>query len=306
MHVKDAVEEYSYAILRHTRKTQSWYLQKLEVFAEWCEHENLQLEQVKQTDIRRFIDQVKSRINPQKGTPVSSYTVHGYAQVIKGFLNWCSKEDGIDKLVSERLPRRIEMPKVQTKVIETFTRDQIKAMLVACNKEYSDTLVVRDRAIVYMLFDTGVRAGELCGLTLDCVYLSPDDAYIKVLGKGDKWREVGLGKDARTALHRYITRYRKAPKEEQHVFLGRYGRPLSASGLDRLIYRLGRWAHVKGVRCSPHTFRNTFAVNFLQATNDIYKLSRIMGHSGVKVTENYLKAVKNQDVRRSVSVADTL
>src|ERR1700694_587759 len=101
------------------------------------------------------------------------------------------------------------MPKLQVKIIETFTKDQVKAMLAACEKEFDHNLAVRDRAILYVLYDTGIRASELRGLTLDHVYLRPDDAYLKVLGKGDKWREVGLGKDARTALHRYLTRYRR-------------------------------------------------------------------------------------------------
>jgi len=198
------------------------------------------------------------------------------------------------------------MPKLQEKVIETFSKEQIKAMLAAAEKEYSQTLTARDRAIIYILFDTGVRASELCGLTLDNVYLRADDAYIKVLGEGDKWREVGFGKDARTALHRYMTRYRKGSTTEQHVFLNRYKQPLTISGLEQIIYRLGKWARVKGVRCSPHTFLHTFAVNYLKATGDIYKLSRIMGHSGVEVTEGYLKAVKNKEVRNSVFVADSL
>ncbi len=305
MKVQNAVEEYSYAILRHSKATQHWYIQKLTKFAEWCEQQQLELEKIKQADIRRFLEEMRKRKN-QKGTPISSYTEHGYAQVIKGFLSWCSKEDGIDIFVSDRLFKHIEMPKVQTKVIETFSKDQIKAILLACSKEYNDTLTVRDKAIIYVLFDTGIRAGELCGLTLDCVEVRPDDVYIRVLGKGDKWREVGLGREARIALHRYISRYRRADKEEQHVFLSRLRKPLTVSGLDRLIYRLGRWAHIKGVCCSPHTFRHTFAVNFLQCTGDIYKLSRLMGHSSVEVTEVYLKAVKSKDVRHSVSFADTL
>ncbi len=284
MLVIEAVEEYSYAILRHAPRTQTWYLSTLKVFVEWCVQEKLILEEIKQTDIRRFIESIRKRTNPRTGKPVTSFTVHGYARSVKCFLSWCSKEDGIDTLVSERLPRRMEMPKLQSKVIETSSTDQVKAMLQAAEKEYNQTLTVRDRSIIYVLFDTGIRASELCSLTLDNVYLRADDAYIKVLGKGDKWREVGLGKTARTALHRYLTRYRKASATEQHVFLNRYKLPLTVSGLEQIIYRLGEWAKVKGVRCSPHTFRHTFAVNYLKATGDIYKLSRIMGHSGVEVT----------------------
>jgi site-specific recombinase XerD len=198
------------------------------------------------------------------------------------------------------------MPKMLAKVIETFSNEQIKALLLSCEKEYNQTLMVRDCAIIYILYDIGIRASELCGLTLDNVYLQPDDAYLKVLGKGDKRREVGLGKEARIALHRYISGYRKVGPTERYVFISRQGNSLTINGLEQLTYRLGRWARVKGVRCSPHTFRHTFAVNYLRATGDIYKLSRIMGHSSVKVTEGYLKSVKNKEIRNSIFVADTL
>ena len=144
-------------------------------------------------------------------------------------------------------------------------------------------------------------------LTLDEVFLDSTDPFVRVMGKGRKERELGLGKSARAALLKYITRFRGTPKGEQHVFLTRHYNPMTVNALDQLFYRLRDWAGIEGVRCSPHTARHTFALNYLQATGDIYRLSRLMGHAGVHVTEGYLKALKSREVRQEgISVLDRL
>ena len=85
MLVREAVEDYKYAILRHTPRTQKWYLQILDVFVEWCEQERITLGEIRQSHIRRFIEEVRLRTNPKSGNPISSSTVNGYARVIKTF-----------------------------------------------------------------------------------------------------------------------------------------------------------------------------------------------------------------------------
>lgn len=307
MKVSQAVEEYRYAILDRSPRTQYWNMEKLERFAVWCEQEQLELESLKAPHIRRYLESVKQRPNLNTGKPLSSHTVRGYAQVIKTFLNWCSQEDGYEELVSEKLPKRMEMPHVNVKVIETFTPDHIKRLFAASEKEFTPTLTMRDKAIVAVLIDTGIRVGELCDLTIDNVFLSPEDAFIKVKGKGRKEREVSLGKQARAALHRYITRYRHAPKNEQHVFLARNNEPLKTNGVLQLFKRLGEWGKVKGVRCSPHTARHTYAVNYLRAGGDVYVLSRLLGHASIGITETYLRAYKAKDARKGgLSVLDEM
>lgn len=304
MDISQALNEYRYAVLHLSPRTQGWYLQKLSVFVEWCGDQNKNtLEQITAGDLRRFLADARTRTNPQTGAPLSSYTLHGYMQVIKGFLNWCADED----LVSARLAKRIEMPHVDIKVIETFSPDQIKRLFAACEQDRTPALVMRDKAILSILLDTGIRASELCGLTLENIFLEPQEAFLRVFGKGRKQREVGLGKNARAALYRYIIRYRKAPKEERHVFLTRIQQPLTLHGLEDLFHRLRDAAKITGVRCSPHTCRHTFAVNYLAAGGDVYKLSRLLGHTSVLVTENYLRAYQARDARKDgLSVLDRL
>lgn len=324
MQVKDAVEQYRYAILVHSASTQEWYLGRLKAFITWCEqaelHKNttypqgrvLALEDIHVNELRRYIHHLTTTPSKTTGQLLSSHTVHGHARTLRTFLHWCSQEDGLEHLVTEKTAKSMTMPKIEQKVIDVFTHEQLTSLFAACEKEYAPHLVVRDRAILSVLLDTGVRASELCELVLDNVHLDPHDAYIKVLGKGRKEREIGLGKDARLLLQKYISRYRNAThtvlREEKHVFLSRFCRPLTVNGLDQMLYRLGAWAHVEGVRVSAHTFRHTMAVEYLKNDGDIFKLSRLLGHTSVQITSDvYLKAFKAKDARADrLSVLDAM
>lgn len=307
MHIREAIEEYHYAILQHSEQTQVWYQSRLNAFACWCEGQQLSLEQVKPHTIGRYIDYLQHTPSARTGKLRSSYTVHGHARTIRTFLNWCCREEDFEQIVSERTPKKMVMPRLERKVIDTLAPNHIKAMFAATEKEYLPHLVIRDKAILSVLLDTGIRASELCDLTLDCVFLSPHDAFLKVHGKGNKWREVGLGSKSQAILHRYISRHRRAEKAEQHVFLTRFLKPMSINALDQMLYRLAQWAHIEYIRVSAHVWRHTYAVTYLENGGDVYKLSRLMGHTSVQITENYLKAFQSKAARKDrLSVLDNM
>ena len=306
MQVSDAAEEFRFALLKLSPGTQRWYLKRLEMFCSWCAEQGLELEHLKRKGIATYLDQLKTTPSAYTGKIRSSATIHGHARAIRAFLNFCAKDDDLQHVLSSPTVKNVPMPRIEKKLIETLTDEHIHAMFAACDKEFLPHLVVRDRAILSLLLDTGIRASELCGLTLDCVFLRQDDAFIKVFGKGSKWREVGLGTQARTALHRYITRHRHASREEQHVFIGRFKNPLLVDGLKQLLYRLAEFAHLEGARVSAHIWRHTYAMQYLKNGGDVYKLSRLMGHEHVGITELYLKALKQRDARQTgISVLDT-
>ncbi len=300
--ILEAVTEYRYAhssLSPHTRRN---HKSRLSLFVAWCEKQKLTLETLKASHVRAFLDDV-SQHTGMKTPLVRTSTVISYGKSIKAFLSWCAKEE--DYNISTKLSTRIEVPKADETIIETFSPLQIEALFQAAEKQ---AFPVRDKAILCVLLDTGVRASELVGLTLDCVWLDADDSYIKVMGKGRKEREIPLGRIARLALRRYVSRYRKAstPKE-QHVFLNHVGKPLTRNGLHQIIQPIGERAHIQGVRCSAHTFRHTMAELFLLNGGDIYKLSRLLGHSNVPMTEVYLRAIRAKQVRQGgESVLDRL
>jgi len=135
------------------------------------------------------------------------------------------------------------------------------------------------------------------------VYLELHDAHLKVMGKGRKEREVGLGEQSRLALRRYITRYRNK-SESPYVFLGRTSEPLSVRGVEQVITDLGESARVPN--CHPHRFRHTYAVNYLLNGGSELMLMRLLGHTSLNATQVYTRAMSQQQVRSGQSVLDSL
>src|SRR5437588_12047342 len=122
MQVQEAVDEYLFAVKNLSDSTQKWYKRTLKVFVGWCERQGIELEQVKITHVRRFLAYVSDELpNQRTGQKLSEQSIHGYAQVVKGFLNWCGKEDGYDDVVKPALAKKIDMPRDEKKVIDTFT-----------------------------------------------------------------------------------------------------------------------------------------------------------------------------------------
>jgi integrase/recombinase XerD len=303
MQLPEAVEDFHIANYNLSPRTQEWYREKLSYFLSWCEPQNLTLETLRAAHVHRFLAHLQDTPGRSTGQPRSTYTVYGFAEVVKRFLNWCRDED---YPISKQSFGKIKMPKVEIKIIDTFSYDQIKMLLTAAAREYNDELTSRDRAIVSLLVDTGIRASELVGLRIASICMDTQDSYVRVLGKGKKQREVGFGKQTRYHLHRYLHRGRKARADEEHAFLSRAHQPMTINGLYQIIDRLGDWAHITGVRCSPHTFRHTFAMNFLRQGGDIYRLSRLLGHTTIEPTQIYLRSFQQEDARSGASVLDTL
>ncbi len=147
--------------------------QRLTFFREWCEQKNLELEQLTNAHIREFHQFLSTTLAKITGKLRSSYTVKGYIMCVKTFLGWIAQEPGLEDLVKERLVKRIQYPAVEKKVIEIFTEEQLQALFTAYEQEKDTRLVYRDKAILSLLLDTGMRNSELCGLTLDKLHLEP-------------------------------------------------------------------------------------------------------------------------------------
>jgi site-specific recombinase XerD len=304
--VREALAEYqAERKSRVKNKTLSEAARILGLFCSFCEAQSLQLETIKPRTVDSYLDAFQATHHSKAGGTVSSHTMFLQAAVIKAFLNWCSQSEEFGEYVDVRTVLKISTPKRDVLVRDIFTKEQIDALLLACNhvnvgsEKENAYLRDRNRAIILLLLDTGIRAAELCHLQLNHIFLTPTDAHIKVFGKGDKWREVGLGERCRKELRRFVNRHRRDLLSITNpVFLTRHGDALTESTLFRIIHQLGRQAGISGVQCSPHTFRHTFATVYMRETNDIYRLSKLMGHHSISITENYLKSFTQSDARR--------
>ncbi len=309
MEVRPAVEEYLQSIKRLRPLTIDGYKRRLSVFCAWCESNQIGLEQVRSTVVDEFVDHLRNthRSHYANKPELSTHTLAGYVRCILCFLNWCLEEEQYDQVVKASVVKRIRKPKTVKTIIETFSKEQLQALFDACSREFDLHLQVRDKAILYVLLDTGIRANELCTLTIGHTYLNADDPYIRVLGKGQKVREVGLGVQSRQAIENYLATYRKAATPFETLFVGRYNDlPLTVSGLERLMRRVGKWANIQGVRCSPHTLRYTYACNYLLNGGDFFKLSLLLGHEDIEITRRYLRTIQSRQARKGKSVLDEM
>ena len=142
--------------------------------------------------------------------------------------------------------------------------------------------------MILVLLDTGLRASELVGLAVSDVNL--DDGLLKVYGKGNKERVVPIGARVQRALWKYLQRHRPQPANPlcPILFLTASGRPITVDRLRTIIKKYASKAGIEGVRCSPHTFRHTFAVSYLRNGGDIFSLQRILGHSSLDIVRIYV------------------
>jgi integrase/recombinase XerD len=314
MQVREALEAYLDAKSHHIKpRTHSEKKRILGYFCDFCSEQNIQLEDVKSKVVDANLDHLAATHHGKKGGPFSTHTTFLHVALIKIFLNWCADEESMEEYIKPVTVRRIPNPRRDVLIKDVFTKEHILRLLEACNSSDrgSETinayLHARDRAIVLLLLDTGIRAGELCGLKMNQVFLNKEDPHLRVYGKGSKFREVGIGEKTRKELTQFIHAYRKKEKgTDTYLIRSWRDEPIHAETLADIIERLGRVAKIKDVRCSPHTFRHTYATWFCRAGGDVFILSRLLGHSSVKITENYLRSFTQQDARRNAcSPVDT-
>ena len=215
--------------------------------------------------------------NTQQIGKVKPSTVATYHSRLRAFFAWAVWEGALT--VS---PVTVIQPLVsRADQIQPFTPDQLEAVLAAARQTNQPH---RNEAIVTLLLDTGIRASELCGLRHQDLDLN--ERRITVVGKGDKRRTIYFGQQTTKALWTHLGGKEVQPNAP--LFPSERaqdkGEALSRFGLRDMIERLATLSEVKGVCCSAHTFRHTFAVSFLRAGGQIKALMEILGHTDAQMT----------------------
>lgn len=190
---------------------------------------------------------------------------------LKGLYGWLEAEGDVEVNPMARVPKPIVPPTEVT----VLTKAQVQQLLRVV--EGSDAGLRRDRAIITMMLDTGLRLSEIARLTIDDV---ASDGSIRVFGKGRKWRTVALGVTASSALGRWM---RHRPSEETSLWAGRKG-PLSNTGIRKMLKRHGKCA---GFHLHPHMLRHTFVDNWLRNGGSEVDLARLCGWTTTRMAKRY-------------------
>jgi integrase/recombinase XerD len=212
----------------------------------------------------------------EKGYASSSLARATFA--LKVFFRFLIKE----KKSSSKILLFLENPKVWQLIPEVLTIEEIEILLKIPKKE---TFVGgRDRAIMEVLYSSGLRVSELCSLNINDI----DDIYVKVLGKGGKERIVPIGKKAIEAIDYYLVAFRD--KFESHK-----DKALFLTHLGKRIDRITVWKRIKEYvkeskipkKVSPHTFRHSYATHLLDGGADLRIIQELLGHATISSTERY-------------------
>lgn len=181
--------------------------------------------------------------------------------------------------------KRTDLP-----LVDSLTRDEVHALLKA--PEATTRLGIRDRAMLYLCFAAGLRVSELIGLRCDELQLHPDPS-VHVLGKGRRERVLPLWKETTAALQAWLAV--RGDRLTREVFVNARGQPLTRSGVEYVLNKYVEKAaagtpSIASKRVSPHVLRHSCAMQTLQATRDVRKVSLWLGHASIKSTEMYLRA----------------
>jgi len=227
-------------------------------------------------------------LNRQAGTkvggrvePMKRRTQNYYLIALRAFLKYMRKRG-----VSSLSPERIELAKVPERSLDLISAAELERLLSA--PSVSTIEGKRDRAILELLFSTGLRISELCALSIDSVDLSRDEFSVR--GKGDKVRVVFLSDDARTAIKNYLA----GRKDMEDALFIRYGRKAhigeDARVTPRTVQRLLKlYATKAGItrKVTPHVIRHSFATDLLSNGADLRSVQALLGHAHIGTTQIY-------------------
>jgi site-specific recombinase XerD len=262
--------------------------------------------------IREFLGYVASETNrwglKGNGSETSKRkatqsTVHHYFVAISVFFNWVNQEG----FVEHNPITKIEIAKPKPRIINPYRIEEIKQMLAVCDYDYEHNakfLGSRNRAIILVLLDSGVRLSELVGMKIGDI--DHERGHIRVLGKGSKERVVRIGKTAQKALWHYLMYHTENGRKE--LWLTEEGKPLTDAGVQSLVKRLKQRAGV-GSEGSIHRFRHTFAISFLRLDRNPFNLQYLLGHSSLEMVRHYTATLGMEDALKAhenASPADTL
>lgn len=254
-----------------------------------------EIEQVTTNDVRHFLLHCADEFE------LSAKSLSNVWAALSSLWTWAESE-----LKTEHIIRgKVKRPRYRKTIIETFTQDDIRALLKAAGYTQSwqarsgkqtqsrRPTASRDRAIILTLLDTGIRAQELCDLTIGDYDEKRGRLHIRH-GKGDKQRFVVLGSRSRKAIWRMLVE-RGQVKPSAPMYATQTEGHMQRDNLRHTLRRIGERANVQ--RVYPHRFRHTFAINFVRNGGNVLLLKELLGHESIDMVMHYAR-IAEQDIDR--------
>lgn len=283
MQLKDVVEEYllEMSIQNFSENTIRVKGYNYKKFIELV-GEDMEMEDLKKIHFTKYI--IEER---QRGCKIS--TINQRLKHLRSFFNYCLMED--QGYLKVHPMKGVQNLKEEKNMIKTYSDNDIKKILESVKDK--DFLSVRNKTIITLFLETGIRNTELCKIKLEDI----SSNSIRIHGKGDKYRYVPLTKHLEKQLRIYMRvrteKFKKAKKAENNLlFISRFFDPMNRYSVLKMVKTLSVNLSL-GVDVNIHNFRHYYAQKMLDVTKDVYTVSKLLGHSQVTTTENYLRGIEN-------------
>ena len=223
-----------------------------------------------------------------KDAGLSSVSIARNLAAIKVFCRFLVRE----RLIPDDPSALVDSPKLWKRIPDSLSEREVNSLLSAA--DVSRIQGIRDRAILELMYATGLRVSEAVNLKIQDVNL--EVGFLRCLGKGSKERVVPLGKEAISAVNKYLLEARPRlarPSSDNALFLSRLGKRISRQSFWKLIKAYSAKAGIqKAIR--PHSLRHSFATHLLERGADLRSVQEMLGHADISTTQIYTHIDKNR------------
>ena len=262
--------------------TSSAYIRDVLQFEEFVNTRGVSnIEESTNADVVAFLMELKS-----KGS--SKSTVNRKLASVRTYFTFLQKRMGLEHSPADN----IKSPKIEKKAMEYLKPEEIERLMELPDDTDKG---IRDKAILELLYATGIRASELIDMEIADINLRM--GFVTCQGENIRARIIPVGRMARNAVEKYMdesrNRLTRSNEEERHLFVNFQGKPFTRQGLWKVLKEYGDMAGFS-INLTPQVIRNSFAIHMLQNGADLKSLQELMGHEDISATQVYLAFTKNR------------
>lgn len=269
------------------------YRSDLESWMEWMQakkdFKDCSISEIKEEHLTHFLNEKK------EFEKIKTSSLQRKASSFRQFFKFCALEFELENLPTEFLV----VARKEERLPKALSLSEIKRLLISTNsglpythQKQKDSLVSRDKAMLYLLYATGLRVSEL--IHLKPSNLDLDLCLVKTIGKGSKQRLVPFFDEARNFLEKYLNEHRphlippslRSSEQESYLFLTEKGAPLTRQGFAKILKKIAFTAEINP-NVSPHWIRHSFATHLLEKGMSLRTLQLLLGHEDISTTQMY-------------------
>lgn len=285
MNLKESIEDFLRYLLidkNYSNNTIESYKEDLLKFSEFFKNKNIS--DIDIDDLKRYV----KYLNDQE---LNELSISRNISCIKSFYKYLNIEKIIDNNPSDSL----FLPKVRKKLPNTLSEEEVDKLL---DIKLTDMFSYRNKAMLEVLYATGLRVSELVNLKMENIDFEQD--IIRTYGKGNKERVIPIGEYAKIYLEKYLNEYRYQMLKHgnnEYVFLNNHGKNMTRQGFFKIIKSIANDVGINK-EISPHILRHSFASHLLKHGADLRTIQELLGHSNVSTTQIYTH-ISNEELKEN-------